>query len=164
LKVWRICKRAHADFDGEGARKAGGRWNPRGVAVVYASETLSLAALELLVHADPALLPDDLVAIEADVPETVRVRRIQPEKLPRGWRRHPAPEALAGIGGDWVESLETAVLSVPSALVPREANFLLNPAHADFRKIRVGKPEPFDLDARLAAPRAVRLTPSSRGA
>jgi RES domain-containing protein len=157
LKVWRICKRAHAAFDGEGARKAGGRWNPRGVAVVYASETLSLAALELLVHADPALLPEDLVAIEADVPETVPVRRIEPETLPRGWRRHPSPQALASLGGDWAKSLETAVLSVPSALVPREANFLLNPAHADFRKIRVGKPEPFDLDPRLrVAPRAAR--------
>jgi RES domain-containing protein len=162
LKVWRICKRAHAAFDGEGACKAGGRWNPRGVAVVYASETLSLAALELLVHADPALLPGDLVAIEADVPETVKVRRIEHEKLPRGWRRHPAPEALARIGADWAKNLETAILSVPSALVPREANFLLNPAHADFRKIRVGKPEPFDLDARFSAPRAVRLAPSSR--
>ncbi len=151
MKVWRICKRAHAAFDGEGARKAGGRWNPRGVAVVYASETLSLAALELLVHADPALLPEDLVAIEADVPETVSVRRIEPEKLPRGWRRHPSPHALAGIGGDWAKSLETAVLSVPSALVPREANFLLNPAHADFKKIRVRKPEPFELDPRLGA-------------
>ena len=151
MKVWRICKRAHAAFDGEGARKAGGRWNPRGVAVVYASETLSLAALELLVHADSALLPEDLVAIEADVPETVRVRRIEPVKLPRGWRRHPSPEALAGIGSDWAKSLETAVLSVPSALVPREANFLLNPAHADFKKIRIGRPESFELDARLGA-------------
>jgi RES domain-containing protein len=150
LKVWRICKRAHAAFDGEGARKAGGRWNPRGVAVVYASETLSLAALELLVHADPALLPEDLVAIEADVPESVRVRRIDPEKLPRGWRRHPPPEALAEIGGAWAKSLETPVLSVPSALVPRESNFLLNPAHAEFRRIRVGKPEAFALDARLS--------------
>ena len=159
MKVWRICKRAHAAFDGEGARKAGGRWNPRGVAVVYASETLSLAALELLVHADAPLLPDDLVAIEADVPEAVRVDTIDPGKLPRGWRRHPPPEALAHFGGDWANRLETAVLSVPSALVPREKNFLLNPAHGDFRKIRVGKPEPFDLDPRFAA-----IRPSSRGA
>jgi RES domain-containing protein len=164
LKVWRICKRAHAAFDGEGARKAGGRWNLRGVAVVYASETLSLAALELLVHADPALLPEDLVAIEAEVPEALRMRRIEADKLPRGWRRHPAPETLARIGADWAKSLETAVLSVPSALVPREANFLLNPAHADFRKIRIGKPEAFDLDPRFAGPRGIRLTPSSRGA
>lgn len=154
MRVWRICKRAHAAFDGEGARRAGGRWNPRGIAVVYASETLSLAALELLVHADPALLPEDLVAIEAEVPETVRVRRIDPESLPRGWRRYPPPEALARIGADWATKLETAVLAVPSALVPSESNVLLNPAHPDFRKIRVGKPEPFALDVRLSARRS----------
>jgi RES domain-containing protein len=154
LKAWRICKRAHAAFDGEGARKAGGRWNPRGVAVVYVSETLSLAALELLVHADPALLPEDLVAIEAEIPEAVRVRRLDPEKLPRGWRRHPPPEALARLGGEWANKLETAVLSVPSALVPRERNFVLNPGHPEFRRIRVGKPEPFGLDARLGPRKA----------
>jgi RES domain-containing protein len=156
MRVWRICKRAHAAFDGEGARRAGGRWNPRGVAVVYASETLSLAALELLVHADPALLPEDLVAIEAEIPETVRVRRIEPEQLPRGWRRHPPPEALARIGAEWAAKLETAVLSVPSALVPRESNVLLNPAHAEFPRIRIRKPEPFALDARLGPRREQR--------
>jgi RES domain-containing protein len=155
MRVWRICKRANAAFDGEGARRAGGRWNPRGVAVVYASETLSLAALELLVHADPALLPEDLVAIPAEIPETLRVRRIEPAELPRGWRRHPPPEELAQIGASWAAKLETAVLSVPSALVPQERNFVLNPAHAEFRRIRIGKPEAFALDARLTArPRA----------
>jgi RES domain-containing protein len=149
--VWRLCKRRHTAFDGEGARRAGGRWNPRGSAVVYASETLSLAALEMLVHCDPALLPDDLVAIPADVPEAVRVRRVEERDLPRGWRGQPTPRALQTIGADWLEKRETAVLSVPSALVPRERNVLLNPAHPDFRRIRVGPAEPFSLDPRLGA-------------
>jgi RES domain-containing protein len=150
VKVWRLCKRRQAAFDGEGARRAGGRWNRRGTAVVYTSETLSLAALELFVHCDPTLLPDDLVAIESEIPEGLAIRRVDAAPLPRDWRRYPAPEALAAIGSDWANGLATAALSVPSAVVLRERNVLLNPAHPDFRKIRVGRPEPFSLDARLA--------------
>jgi RES domain-containing protein len=153
MRVWRLCKRRHAAFDGEGARLAGGRWNPPGAAVVYASESLSLAALELLVHCDPALLPDDLVAIAAEIPDALGVRRLEEEALPRGWRRHPAPESLRRLGAEWLHECGTAGLSVPSAVVPRERNVLLNPAHPDFRKVRVGAPEAFSLDARLAARR-----------
>lgn len=149
MRVWRLCKKAHAAFDGEGARLAGGRWNRRGTAVVYASETLALSALELLVHVDAALAPEDLVAISADIPESIAVTRVTPDDLPRTWRRHPAPESLARIGTDWVRAGKTAVLSVPSALVPRERNFLLNPSHPDFSKIRVGAPERFSIDPRL---------------
>lgn len=153
MKVWRLCKRRHAAFDGEGARRVGGRWNPRGTAVVYASESLSLAALEMLVHCDPALLPADLVAIGAEIPDSLRIDRIEEGSLPRSWRRHPAPESLAALGADWLKSRESAVLSVPSAVVPRERNVLLNPAHPDFRKVKVGPPEAFSFDARLAPTR-----------
>ncbi len=149
MKVWRLCKRAHAAFDGEGARRAGGRWNRRGTPVVYASQTLSLAALEMLVHADLSLLPPDLVAIAAELPEALAVARIEEAALPRSWRHYPPPEALARLGTDWARGLSSAALSVPSALVPAERNFLLNPLHPDFRKIRVGRPEPFSPDPRL---------------
>ena len=149
MRVYRICKKAHAAFDGEGARLHGGRWNRRGTAVIYASESLSLAALELLVHAEPSLLPADLVSVIADVPESVSIESVAARELPRDWRRYPAPEALADRGTEWAKSGRTAVLAVPSALIPRERNFLLNPAHPDFRKIRPQTPEPFALDARL---------------
>jgi RES domain-containing protein len=157
VKVWRLCKRRQAAFDGEGARRASGRWNHRGTAVVYTSETLSLAALELFVHCDPALLPDDLVAIESEIPDGLAIRRVDATRLPRDWRQYPAPDALAAIGSDWARGLATAALSVPSAVVPRERNVLLNPAHPDFRKIRVGRPEPFSLDARLARDNTLRV-------
>jgi RES domain-containing protein len=149
VRVWRLCKKAHAAFDGEGARRAGGRWNRRGTPVVYASQSLSLAALELLVHADPAFLPADLVAIAADVPDALAVEPIEAAGLPRDWRRYPAPEALADRGSDWARAGRTPVLSVPYAVVPQERNFLLNPAHPDFGRIRTGKPEPFAFDTRL---------------
>ena len=151
MRVFRICSKAHAAFDGEGARLYGGRWNRRGTAVVYASDSLALAALELLVHADADLLPDDLVSVAAEVPDGLRVESVAPSDLPRDWRRHPAPETLAERGTAWARAGRTAVLAVPSALVPRERNFLLNPAHPDFKKIRTQTPEPFALDTRLRA-------------
>ena len=153
MRVWRLCKRRHAALDGEGARLAGGRWNSRGTAVVYASETLSLAALELLVHCEPALLPDDLVAIAIEIPEGLPARRIETAALARTWRASPPPESLAALGDAWAKDRASAVLSVPSAVVPGERNVLLNPAHPDFRKIHAGRPEKFALDARLAPAR-----------
>ncbi len=149
MRVFRICSKAHAAFDGEGARLYGGRWNRRGTAVVYASDSLALAALELLVHADADLLPGNLVSVAAEVPDGLRVESVAASDLPRDWRRHPAPETLAERGTAWARAGRTAVLAVPSALVPRERNFLLNPAHPDFKKIRTQTPEPFALDTRL---------------
>jgi RES domain-containing protein len=149
VRVWRLCKREHAAFDGEGARRACGRWNRRGTRMVYTSGSLSLAALEILVHADPALLPPDLVAIPADIPEAIEIERLNERGLPRDWRRTPAPEALARLGTEWITAARTAVLSVPSAVVPKELNYLINPEHPDFPKIRRGDAQPFSLDPRL---------------
>lgn len=153
MRVWRLCKREHAAFDGDGARRAGGRWNRRGTPMVYTSESLSLAAIEILVHCDPGLLPHDLVAVSADIPDSVKIERLELSTLPRDWRRLPAPEALARIGSAWADSERTLVLSVPSAVVPRERNYLLNPKHPEFAKIRRGTPEQFSLDPRLATRR-----------
>jgi RES domain-containing protein len=149
LRVWRLCKRVHAAFDGEGARLVGGRWNPRGTRMVYTSSSLSLAALEILVHCEPALLPADLVAIPADIPPSLAIEPIDEARLPPDWSRLPAPDALAALGGVWLAAARSPVLSVPSAVVPRERNYLLNPAHPDFAKIRRGAAEAFSLDPRL---------------
>jgi RES domain-containing protein len=146
-RAWRLCKQRYAAraFDGEGARFAGGRWNPPGIAVVYTSATLSLAALEMLVHADVGL-----VASRVDIPDGVRVRTVEIDGLAPDWRLYPPPPALQELGAAWAQALETAVLSVPSVVVPAERNYVLNPAHADFGRLRVGKAEPFSFDPRLA--------------
>lgn len=149
MRVWRLCSRAHAAFDGQGARRAGGRWNEKGIPLVYASATLSLAAQELFVHLDPAEVPKDFVAVSADIPESVPIKVLTTGSLPRNWRLYPAPESLPAIGTAWVRSLETAVLEVPSAVIPQERNYLLNPAHADFARIRPNRPEPFAFDPRM---------------
>ncbi len=119
------------------------------MAIVYTSATLSLAALEYLVHLDPPRAPADLVAVPADIPDAVARREVTAAALPPKWRAYPAPEALADLGTAWARAGTSAVLMVPSVIVPQERNFLLNPAHPDFRRIRLGRPEPFSFDPRL---------------
>jgi len=117
--------------------------------VVYTSSTLALAALELLVHLDAEEAPDDLVATPADLPGSLQISRTRPSQLPRNWRDYPAPEILPDLGTRWARAGRTAVLAVPSAVIPRELNYLLNPLHPAFQDIRLGRPERFTLDARL---------------
>ena len=114
--------------------------------MVYTSATLSLAALEYFVHLEPPEAPDDLVAVPAEIPDGVSRVRVDVSELPRNWRRYPAPEAMAD---RWAEPGATAVLIVPSAIIPAESNYLINPRHADFSKIRVGRPDRFSFDPRM---------------
>ncbi len=151
MRVWRICRRAHAadPLGGRGGLYASGRWHARGSRIVYTSATLSLAALELLVHVDRDLLPSDLVQIEFDLPDDLQVGRIEARTLPSHWRRHPAPAALQRIGASWIEQGKTAILRVPSAVIPDEDNYLLNPAHPAIERIKVVGRRAFVLDHRL---------------
>ena len=149
MRVWRLCRKRYAAFDGEGARIAGGRWNRRGTAVVYTSSALSLAVLEYFVNLSSRVTPPDLVVVTADVPDTLEITTVGVAGLPRSWRKYPAAEALAELGTRWAQEKKTPILAVPSAVVPQEKNYLLNPAHPDFKKITVGKPEAFSLDLRM---------------
>ena len=148
MQVWRLAKAARPTFDGEGARLYGGRWNHLGVPVVYTSNSLSLAVLEYFVHLDIDLAPT-LVAIPADIPDTIGVLHVGASALPPDWRHTPAPAALANLGSTWARERATAVLAVPSVLVPTETNYILNPAHPDFGRIIVGAPVTFSLDPRM---------------
>lgn len=149
MRVWRICSKGRQAFDGAGARRYGGRWNRSGTSVVYTSGSLSLAALEYFVHVDPDVAPEHLITISADIPQSVAIESIKPADLPEGWRRYPAPEVTQEIGTKWVKKGSTLVLSVPSVLIPDELNYLINPAHRDFRRLRINKPAPFQFDPRM---------------
>jgi RES domain-containing protein len=149
VRVWRIASRAHAEFDGEGARRYGSRWTPRGIPVVFASATLSLAALERFVHTDPDLEPMDLVAIPADISDELATEAVDINTLPRDWRAYPAPPVLARIGESWFRRSRTAVLQMPSVIIPHERNFVLNPTHRDFERLAIGRSEPFSSDPRM---------------
>jgi RES domain-containing protein len=150
-RIWRICKKEHVKgaFTGEGARIYGGRFNHKGTAVAYCASSLALAALEVFVHVDATELPDDLMAIPAEVPEKMRVERLTPQQLPKTWRAAMGPDVLRDIGTTWAQRGATALLYVPSAIIPEEENVLINPTHPDFSKIRLGLPRAFAFDPRM---------------
>lgn len=152
LTVWRLvtARFAKSAFSGEGARLYGGRWNRKGVSLVYSAGTQSLAMLEMLVQDEP--LRARYVMIEARIPKGMTIDRIKIEDLPSDWRDIAAREKLQAIGTQWARKRSAAVLAVPSAVVPAETNYLLNPLHADFRRIKIGKPQKFETDLRLIKP------------
>jgi len=133
---------------GEGAARAGGRWNSKGVSVVYASETLALALLEIMANARRKI-PPGKVYVTIDIPDDVRVDSIHPRDLPARWSTSPAPARLAQIGDEWIRRKRSAVLFVPSAIVPLERNVLLNPEHVDFKRLAIGAMQKIAVDPRL---------------
>ncbi|MBI1747075.1 MAG: RES domain-containing protein [Acidobacteria bacterium] len=150
--AWRIVKRklAATAFNGDGARLHGGRWNNPGVAIVYTAQSQALAALEMLVHLDSPELLEKYVLFEVGI-DPAMITPVEPSQLPRNWRAHPSPAQVRAIGDAWAASRTSAVLRVPSGLVPGENNFLLNPRHKDFPKLHIGKPLPFRFDLRLTS-------------
>src|SRR4030095_12044775 len=127
---------AKSAFSGDGARFYGGRWNRKGVPLVYTAGTQSLAMLEMLVQDEP--LRARYVMIEARIRKGVQIDRVKIDDLPADWRSTAARESLQAIGTDWARKRGAAVLAVPSAVIPTEVNYLLNPPHPHFRRIRVG--------------------------
>jgi RES domain-containing protein len=144
MRIYRLGTRAFPVWDGSGAAAVGGRWNPVGVAVIYAAGSLALAMLERLVQRRNL---GETLLVEASVPDDMAIEDMLASP-PANWRGLGSPEAAAA-GGEWVASRRTALLRVPSALVPREPNYLVNPAHPDVARISVGAPERLDWDSRL---------------
>jgi RES domain-containing protein len=149
LTVWRLVTARFADsaFSGEGARLYGGRWNRKGVPIVYTAGSQSLVMLEILVQDEP--LRARYVMIPASIPSAVKIERIDPGGLPANWRDVAAREQLQVLGSKWAKRRSSAVLAVPSSVIPAETNYLLNPRHPAFAKIRIGKPQNFVTDLRL---------------
>ncbi|HEY1646524.1 MAG TPA: RES family NAD+ phosphorylase [Terracidiphilus sp.] len=149
MLVWRLCRAIHAAgaFSGEGARRFGGRWNSRGVPMVYCSSSLALAVIELFVHLDPSQAPSDMVSISAMLPDGEPARTIRPEELPSEWWTDlPATRAL---GDAWVRGGSSLALKVPSVPIHSEWNVLVNPLHPRLAQPRVDPPQPFVFDARM---------------
>lgn len=130
-----------------GARLYGGRWNDKGTAILYTAESRALCALEILANADE--LANDYAVIAITIPEATPMTKLALQDLPDHWDAGEPPQATRDIGTAWARGLSTSVLSVPSAVIPRERNYLLNPAHSDFRTFYFSEPEPFYFDDRL---------------
>lgn len=147
LQQKRFVKEAYSGF---GAKLKSGRWNERGKEAVYTSGSRSLCALEVLVQADLEDMPD-YVCVPANIPKDVFGKRtvLDQSAFPKNWRSYPPPPMLPYLGTHWLKQGKSAVFEVPSAIIPEERNFILNPAHADFRKIEICKEEPFAFDFRL---------------
>lgn len=150
MRLWRLERQDRDALAGLGGLHASGRWNPRGVRIVYASAHLSLAVLEKLVHLDVRELPDDLEAVEIDIPDTSGVVDTPEAELPRNWRALPAPESTVALGHAWAAlRQDLGVRSVPSAVVPQERNYLLYPDHAAAPTWRVVSRTHFQFDPRM---------------
>lgn len=149
MRLWRITRARHQRLDGEGARLYGGRWSSEGSAVVYLASSLSLAALEYLVHVDVADVPQDLVALAVEVPDDTSIEAVDAATLPDGWRVIADHPACVAHGDAWMEAARSLLLQVPSAIVPHESNYLFNPAHSGAARARVASSTPFAFDPRL---------------
>ena len=148
--AWRIVRatRVNSAFTGEGARVYGGRWNSRGTAVIYVSEHESLAALELLVHLTPLPRMTDICSFRLEWEDKL-TERFPVKNLPPHWNAEPPDFQSMQIGDEWVRAGKSVALAVPSVLSASEMNFLLNPKHPDFKKIKISKPVEYRFDSRL---------------
>jgi RES domain-containing protein len=150
MVVYRIAKKQYArDLSGFGARSHGGRWNEKGIPVIYTSESRALATVELLVHLPLALVPGNLSLVSMKIPDSISPKKIFPSKLPRDWRAYPAPAVLASLGTEWILGGVSLLLRVPSAVVENEYNILINPQHRDIKRVSIHKVEPYTFDERL---------------
>lgn len=152
LTVFRLGKHVYRTqlFSGQGGLYASGRWSRRGRPIVYTSASISLAVLEYTVNYRRRGWVPATVLGRATIPASVRVETVSPRDLPPQWFAADPPPQLQSIGGQWLERGESAVLKVPSAIVTEEWNYLLNPLHADFRKLKLSLPKPFSFDRRVA--------------
>jgi RES domain-containing protein len=148
--AWRIVRaaRRQSAFTGEGARVYGGRWNSRGTAVVYVSEHESLAALELFVHLTPLSPNGEYLSFRLQWDDKL-TEYFSVKDLPQDWNAEPPTFQTMQIGDEWVRAAKSVALAVPSVLSTSEMNFLLNPKHLDFKKIKISQPVEYRFDSRL---------------
>ncbi len=150
MEVYRLTKEKYAGkLSGVGAAKFGNRWNSKGVEIVYTSASRALAITEILVHLPTGLIPADMLMLRIDIPDTLAVKILDEKTLPSNWNVFPHIDATQVLGDDFIYENRFAVMRVPSVVVPGDYNFLLNPNHADFKRIKIISKESFGFDARL---------------
>jgi RES domain-containing protein len=152
IHLVRLCGPEYANtpeemLNGEGSFLHGGRWNSPGHRVVYLSESLSLAAFEILVHARSKQLLNPYRYIEVEVPEEL-IMVLDDDALPDDWDE-PFNYALQEIGDEWVRSGQSLGLSLPSAVMPGERNVIILPEHPDFHRVVTSPIKPFSYDQRI---------------
>ena len=148
MKVFRISKCNYIDdLSGTGAALYGGRWNSKGIYILYTAATASLALLETIVHTS-TIPKEGFCLLELDIPEN-KILEVNEKQLPSNWKSFPSPSSLKKIGDAFIKKGEFLVLQLPSVIVNEEFNYLLNPEHPDFKKIIINKKKKISLDERL---------------
>lgn len=151
MKVYRIAlKKYISDLSGTGAYLFGGRWNSQGIYMLYASASASLAVLEFICNSNNLLAINKMGMAQVELPTLTKFKHISLNELPPYWKNYPAPEALKTIGDNWVRENKSLALKVPSAIINFEHNFLINPAHPDFKFIELSLLDDFIFDKRLS--------------
>jgi RES domain-containing protein len=146
--VHRICNTAYSDdLSGTGAKLFGGRWNSKGFAMLYVAENISLAVLEMLVHNQFKDFAIELSIIKISIPETIEAKEIKLSKIKQDWIDDYSYTKF--IGNEFIKSANNLLLKVPSAVVNEEHNFLINPLHVDFKKVKITEVKQFRTDKRL---------------
>jgi RES domain-containing protein len=150
--VYRLCKALYQnDLSGKGAELYGGRWNNKGTALVYTSQSRALAFAELSMHLPLGIVPKDYVLVTIDIPDSEKILELPNDQIPADWRSNPHSDSTQQLGDQFARSLQGLVMRVPSAIVPGDYNYLLNPAHSMIKNVRIVSVEPFEFDSRFAS-------------
>lgn len=150
MLLYRIAKSKWIDdLSGYGAQINGGRWNEKGVPMVYTASSVSLAALEVLVHIEIINFVKNLELLILEIPDEIRPLTIGNDELRTNWNTYPPHESTMKLGSAWVKARKSLLLEVPSVVIPFEKNILINPSHANIRDIKIKDRMPFNFDNRL---------------
>ncbi|MCF6348079.1 MAG: RES family NAD+ phosphorylase [Flavobacteriaceae bacterium] len=150
MQVFRLSRKKYViELSGIGASKSGNRWNSKGTEIIYCADSRALAMAEVSVHLSLATLPKDFVMLEINIPKMVAVEVLSKKNLPENWNVFPHTYRTQKIGDDFVYSKKGCVLKVPSAVVKGDFNYLINPHHKDFKKIKIINFYDFPFDGRI---------------
>lgn len=148
--LYRLCKAKHRDdLSGRGAEKAGGRWNSKGIAMLYTSSSIALCITEIAVHIPLGIIPSDYWLVTISTPDSIDVFELNTPSLPIDWKSLPHPHSTQVTGDKFIADGKYLVMKVPSAVVQGEFNYLINPSHKSFGKVKNIKKELFEFDLRL---------------
>ena len=148
--VYRLAKAKFSrELSGKGAEKSGGRWNSRGVPMIYTGDSRALCTTEVAVHTPLGLLPSDYKIITIEIPDSVKILTLPLRKLPTDWKSIPHSGSTQEIGDNFIRQNKACVMKVPSAVVQGDFNYLFNPNHRDFSQIVIKSVENFGFDSRL---------------
>ncbi len=151
--VYRLSKvQFSADLSGKGAEKTGGRWNSKRTALLYTGESRALCTAEAAVHIPLGSIPGDYMMIALEIPDDAPVEEILAEKLEIGWDTFPHSHTTQKHGDVFISRSQALVMKVPSAVVQGDYSYLLNPAHPDFKRVRIIEIVPFSFDRRFFSP------------